>query len=702
MERNLASTNSVMATKDDKKRKRTIRSESSTDMGIAGIEIKKIKSGETIRKDSRTSLFYTEEEEVDTRDPKNDLELFRTACNEVENAARKIHDLKKKKMHATSEIESSRVQASLQFVILKKLNRLAHIRCKKVREKTNEAKQDIEHQHLQLQNMLYETMHLEKEITKCLEFKSKDEEIELVPESDFYRDAPEAISRPEKTKSDEHQRTLARLDWELEQRMQLFLKLKDAQGKRENIEKDIKTKEEYLNNLHPKLDSILSATKPVQDYLEMPFERIREQHQVAGHLPHPLYVLFMQASAYKQACDKYLNVTIEGDIDTAKSFDMSTPDLDEDSDSEQEEQEKASSKRRRKTTDIRKLERKDKVLRKHPLSVLLEVKTKDGNKLCLTFYYLVALHIITVSIKLETGQDAVTSSVSGEDLLSPDSILCDLYAGDHGNTTPNPANHYELNRLGLREFGQYIVQVGLPYLWAQWLGGLDFLADRNLQRPQSAVSAGHMQKTIKELRKRVSSRLSLLRQLSSLERNAVSVISQYQSLFPTKIVSQLTSWKRSTYNDFCSLSHTKTVMDADLVSENDMYFVMVASRGTARLTSQVVIAHDYPAVAPLFVVSVKWRTERTAVNDYHIRKMEEEVNVHYNELIIPQSRDQILSNQIQRLLMCFDIYLETEVENINNGVSEIAKEKVFPRCSRGPNRNKPFRYCSEVGIFTHR
>lgn len=39
----------------------------------------------------------------------------------------------------------------------------------------------------------------------------------------------------------------------------------------------------------------------------MPFERIREQHQVAGHLPHPLYVLFMQASAYKQACGRYCN-----------------------------------------------------------------------------------------------------------------------------------------------------------------------------------------------------------------------------------------------------------------------------------------------------------------------------------------------------------------------------------------------------------
>ena len=34
-----------------------------------------------------------------------------------------------------------------------------------------QSKQKIDQQHLQLQNLLYEVMHLQKEITKCLEFK---------------------------------------------------------------------------------------------------------------------------------------------------------------------------------------------------------------------------------------------------------------------------------------------------------------------------------------------------------------------------------------------------------------------------------------------------------------------------------------------------------------------------------------------------
>lgn len=48
--------------------------------------------------------------------------------------------------------------------------------------------------------------------------RSKHEEIDLVSEEEFYQGAPPEISRPHLTKNDPHQLTLARLDWELEQR----------------------------------------------------------------------------------------------------------------------------------------------------------------------------------------------------------------------------------------------------------------------------------------------------------------------------------------------------------------------------------------------------------------------------------------------------------------------------------------------------
>jgi THO complex subunit 5 len=59
------------------------------------------------------------------------------------------------------------------------------------------------------------------------------------------------------------------------------------------------------------------------------------------------------------------------------------------------------------------------------------------------------------------------------------------------------------------------------------------------------------------------------------------------------------------------------------------------------------------------------------------------VNIHYEELVSKKSHDQLLANQLQRLVMCFDVYLETEAQSgSNEGPIEIAKEKVFARVTR--------------------
>lgn len=653
-------------------------------------------------------LFYAEEEQVEQRDVNKDVELFQSACADIQRTISEIKSLKASKdKKAAAEIESKRMEGMLQIVMLKKLNRLAHIRCKKVRDGTNEAKLRIDRCHLQVQNLLYEIMHLEKEIVKCLGFKSKDEEIDLVPVDQFYEEAPEEISKPNKTKTDNHQQTLARLDWELEQRKQLSEKLKEAVKTKEDMENDIKTKQEHLENLQPKLNSILQATKPVQEYLDMPFDSIREEHMTAKFLPHPLFVLYMQSSAYKEACDKHLKVSLEGDLDAAKAVDLTTPALlDDDSESDQEEpeeQDKKSSKRRRKTVEVKKSESKSKVLTKHPLSVILQVFCKDGSQLHLTFYYLTYLKIITVEVKVTTSSEISSTCVSGSDILSPELILDDLYPDDHGMVSPNPSNQYELARFGLQDLSNYVSQVGRPYLWAQRMGGLQFLDGEPLHAPRAAISTQSMQCTVKKLRKRIQSRLALLKQLSALERNSIPVSSESIGMFPVKLSSRLKSWQRSTYEEFIETSYTQTVISHGLARECDLYFTAVIERGTAKMTAHIVVAPDYPAQAPLFCVNVIWGTNRNSQNDTHIQEFEEEVNIHYDELTTKKSHDQLLTNQIQRLVMCFDVYLETEAQNSNNeGPTEIAKEKVFTRLARGHQRSKPYKFNPDTGIFSHR
>ncbi len=150
------------------------------------------------------------------------------------------------------------------MLTLKRLNRLDKLRARDGREQAQRAKQRVDALHLQLQNLLYEALHLQKEIAKCQQFRSGDEDVHLVPEEAFYRDAPEAISRPEETRGDEHKRRLARLEFEDATRREMSGALRKLEESRERMESIIRTKRDNLAGLKPQLRKILEATKPTQ------------------------------------------------------------------------------------------------------------------------------------------------------------------------------------------------------------------------------------------------------------------------------------------------------------------------------------------------------------------------------------------------------------------------------------------------------
>merc|ERR1719499_1785620 len=208
----------------------------------------------------------------------------------------------------------------LSALTLKKLNRLDKLRTRTSREATAAGKGKVDALHLQLQNLLYEVLHLQKEVTKCQQFKSKDEEVDPIPVEEFYALAPEEISKRETTTKDEHAQRLARLEFENEQRKDMnaaFLKLEEA---KEGLEKFIRDKRESLADLKPQLASILEKTKPVQDYLRMPLTAERDQLQLCGQLPKPLFVLYNQLSGFGAACDPSLTASIRGDLEEARNY----------------------------------------------------------------------------------------------------------------------------------------------------------------------------------------------------------------------------------------------------------------------------------------------------------------------------------------------------------------------------------------------
>lgn len=660
--------------------------------------------GKRSRHEEQEGRYYSEESEVDLRDPKKDYQLYKDTCEDLHRLMAEIQDLKSKgSKDASAEIEERRVQSCVHFMTLKKLNRLAHIRLKKSRDQTHESKQKVDAYHLQLQNLLYEVMHLQKEITKCLEFKSKHEEIELVSVEEFYRDAPAKISKPEITSSDPHQQTLSRLDWELEQRKRLAEKYKESLAIKDKILKEIDVKKEYLNSLQPQLHSIMQASLPVQEYLSMPFDCMHKQYEIARHLPAPLYVLFVQASAYSQACDKKLVVSIEGSVEEAKAL-FKPPEDSQDDESDSDAEEEQTTKRRRPTLGVQLDDKRKEMLKRHPLCVSLILKCKDNSSLNLTFYFLMNLNILTVKAKVMPASE-LANSISAGELLNPETVLRCLYPGDDGKKTPNPANQYQFDKVGILDLSDYISELGHPYLWVQIMGGLHFPTDQ----PQPSIiadntlSASHMEKTIKLLRSRLLSRLSLHRQFASLEHGIIPISGECQNLFPAKVVSRLTRWSMIPYEDYVVLPYTKEVVESGLAQDTNLYYSLMIERGTAKLHGAVVLNPGYCFIPPLFSLCLNWKGERSSRNDENIRVMESEINVYYKELGGPSPGFQLLTNQMQRLCMLLDVYLETEChDNSVEGPHEFPPEKICLRLVRGLSRMKPFKYNYPQGFFSHR
>lgn len=125
--------------------------------------------------------------------------MFKSTCDKMKDLLTKIHEAKNtastsggRKSESMTDLKN---EFLMHFLSLKKLNRLDKLRTKNTRDLTIEAKSKVDNFHLQLQNLLYEVLHLQKEVTKCLQYRSSDEEMELVSLKEFYAEAPEDVAK---------------------------------------------------------------------------------------------------------------------------------------------------------------------------------------------------------------------------------------------------------------------------------------------------------------------------------------------------------------------------------------------------------------------------------------------------------------------------------------------------------------------------
>lgn len=635
----------------------------------------------------KTIISYEEREAIE-RLPENDSECFLSTCDNIRKAMNKIAKLKTiGDANAKDEIRELQIQTSLAFIELKKLNRMEKFRTKFARDSLIASKSSVDSRHLHLQNLLYEVMHLKKEVIKCLQFKSKDELIQLVSEEEFYKEAPESISRPEITKHNLHQLRLARLEWELTQRKQLAALCDELTESKKAVASSIESKQSRLDNLAPQLHSILEASKPLQESLGLPLDKVRQEHHKATLLASPLYVLYAKASAYRDAYDSTIIVKVEGDEEEAKRANNQDGLQESDSDPETmseniiEETPVHKKRHHRLSREARQEEKRLKLLQRHPLNVKIVIKLKNETKLTLQFFYMMYLKVVTVESKLKT--EGVASNITG-DMLVSESILRELYPRDLGLESPNPANHYQLSRHNLGQFSS--LGLGIPYKWAQRMAGLHFISPDAREQKLTSCEATQdsVESVLREIKRRVKARLELCTEIRQLESGNLPFSTSKTDPLPKKLSTVLHKFTMISWNTY-STHANPDFQQQGLVSSLDIFYETVLRRGSNELIARIAIKPDYPKIAPIFSITI---TPTIPASADVLRDIEREINIMWTKL-------PTLSAQLQRLRSCFDIYLETE--------GMVPKEKIFFHPVKGRTRARPYKYL-DLGseIFIHR
>uniref|UniRef100_A0A6P7GLF6 THO complex subunit 5 homolog n=1 Tax=Diabrotica virgifera virgifera TaxID=50390 RepID=A0A6P7GLF6_DIAVI len=625
-------------------------------------------------------------------------------CEDIRNLLAKAMSLRQKHKKS-NEIKDIHAEIVVKMCMVKKLNRTDKIRHVHGKETLTTEKQKCDSIKLTYQNLVYERHHLVTETNKCLAFRSKDEDIELVPFEEFMREAPESLSSKFSSydpddREQQHSLRLARLEWELTQRKNLAQLCKAFLEQKKKLSEDLLLRKDKLTALTPLLVNVINATKPLQDHLEMSPSGLRVEHKLAYLLPDPLYIFYVNVVSYKVVYDINLDVEIIGDEEEANRWkdlkigmgfanddESDTPETEQDAAEIEEVVEIKKRRHRRSVQQIDPMEEKrKKLLESHPLQVQIVAKLKDGPLLTIKFSYLIKLKIITVMSSTNCSACKITGN-SAREVLTGENLLSELVEDDNGLESPNPITKFQIKKIGLTSFQSLVPQIGYAYHWAQRVCGRDFL---NKKMDSDELGRTNVEIIMKIIFKRLESRYQLATQLQQLEQNTIPTMPKPADC-PVSFTCSISKWIAISYQKYCQLEFTKTFLEEELVAPSDLFYSLQISRGSASLEAFIVIKSNYPSTLPIISVCVNYNGVHHSENDDEIRDMERLLNVSVREALSPS----VLSLQIVRLCSYFDVYLET------TNPKEFPQTVTFVKSVSARNRRRPFIYRKVGnGIFT--
>ncbi|KFK31773.1 hypothetical protein AALP_AA6G156800 [Arabis alpina] len=522
-----------------------------------------------------TSEISTETTAPPREPEKSPLELLRESKTSVEEIVTKMLSIKKEGNHK-SEIRELLTQMFLNFVNLRQANRAILTEEDKVKAETERAKAPVDFTTLQLHNLMYEKSHYVKAIKACRDFKSKYPDIDLVPEEDFFKDAPEAIKDQSLSNDSSHVLMPKRLNFELYQRKELCKHRARLEQQKKSLVETIAERKKFLSSLPLHLKSLKKASLPVQNQLGIQHTKKLKQHNLAELLPPPLYVIYSQLLAQKEAFEESIDLEVVGSLKDAQAYarqqskkDSSVSSNTESSRLEDDgpDDDDDGQRRRKRPKKVTSKEGSDKagLYQVHPLKIVLQIyddeipDTKSLKLVILKFEYLLKLNVVCVGA--EGSQDG-----------PEDNIFCNLFPDDAGLEPPQQSTKLILGD------GQAFdeTRTSRPYKWVQHLAGIDilpevspilfgqdtiniesaksdaFVPDLSLYRQQHRVET-----VLQKIRSRKKAHLGLAEQLDLLKKHELPAVNCADAPWAMhKVLCALDSWLliRSSASKLCSLT----------------------------------------------------------------------------------------------------------------------------------------------------
>ncbi|CAL1396056.1 unnamed protein product [Linum trigynum] len=474
-----------------------------------------------------------EEDLLLLKNGKSAYDRLRESKASVEEIVSQILSVKKDG-NSKSQLRELVTQTFLHFVTLRQANRSILLHEDRVKMETEKAKAPVDFTTLQLHNLMYEKGHYVKAIKACKDFKSKYPDIDLVPEEEFFRDAPEDIKSSVLSSDGSHNLMLKRLNYELHQRKELCKLREKLELQKKSLAEMIANRKKFLSSLPSHLKSLKKASLPVQNQLGVPHTKKLKQHSSAELLPPPLYVIYSQLVAQKEAFGEEIDLEIIGSLKDAQTFarkqankensasanvetlrvEDDVPDDEDDAQRRRKRPKRAPSKENPDQTGIHQV---------HPLKLILHVlddeasDPKSAKLISLKFEYLLKLNVVCVGLE-------------GSLEVAENSILCNLFPDDTGSELPHQSA--KLTTGCSLSFDEK--RTSRPYKWAQHLAGIDFLPEIAPLLGSHETTSGETSKTdvvsglslyrqqnrvetiVQRIRSRIRAQLALAEQLDSL------------------------------------------------------------------------------------------------------------------------------------------------------------------------------------------